>query len=236
MFFNFGDHPGTRGRYKEIRRVLVAFRKNRNTGAPLIGPRGEGLCFDHFSPLWNWCEKGVIWYIFNVFGSFSPFPRAGWNFLYLYFDLRACRPSVISGRVIQPGPRTPARITGGPRHRARTATKIRIPVLWLYPWGLLKWPQMTRFTHWSCYYDIRDGATHLGQNENESRVKRIFQKIQLFFFKPAEVGPGGRWGGCKVIYLGRIESWTRIWSLNYVGFQRIRDFFQPLLHGASTTI
>ena len=41
MFFNFGDHPGTRGRYKEIRRVLVAFRKNRNTGAPLIGPRGE---------------------------------------------------------------------------------------------------------------------------------------------------------------------------------------------------
>ncbi len=88
---------------------------------------------------------------------------------------------MISGRVIQPGPRTPARITGGPRHRARTATKIRIPVLWLYPWGLLKWPQMTRFTHWSCYYDIRDGATHLGQNENESRVKRICQKIQLFF-------------------------------------------------------
>ncbi len=113
---------------------------------------------------------------------------------------------MISGRVIQPGPRTPARITGGPRHRARTATKIRIPVLGLYPWGLLKWPQMTRFTHWSCYYDIRDGATHLGQNENESRVKRIFQKIQLFFFKPAEVCLGGRWGGCKVIYLGRIES------------------------------
>ena len=90
-------------------------------------------------------EKGCQLPCPPISAHFSPFPRAGWIFLYLYYDLRACRPSVISGRVIQPGPRTPARITGGPRHRARTATKIGILVLGLYPWGLLKSPQMSNF-------------------------------------------------------------------------------------------